>query len=198
MSIYAADLAALLDVLGVDEVVLCGLSMGGYIALEFLRQRRSRVRGLVLMDTRAEADTPEIRRSRDAAAATAKERGAAAIADAMLPKVLAAATLGRRPDMAERLRSLMAGTPVPGIVGALAAMRDREGSEALLETLAPIPTLVVVGEADGVTPPAQARAMAAAIPGAKLAIIPGAGHLPPLEQPDATTERLREFLRSLG
>lgn len=197
MSIYAADLAALLDVLGVDEVVLCGLSMGGYIALEFLRQRRSRVRGLVLMDTRAEADTPEIRRSRDAAAATAKERGAAAIADAMLPKVLAAATLGRRPDMAERLRSLMAGTPVPGIVGALAAMRDREGSEALLETLAPIPTLVVVGEADGVTPPAQARAMAAAIPGAKLAIIPGAGHLPPLEQPDATTERLREFLRSL-
>lgn len=198
MSIYAADLAALLDVLGVDEVVLCGLSMGGYIALEFLRQRRSRVRGLVLMDTRAEADTPEIRRSRDAAAATAKERGAAAIADAMLPKVLAAATLGRRPDMAERLRSLMAGTPVPGIVGALAAMRDREGSEALLETLAPIPTLVVVGEADGVAPPAQARAMAAAIPGAKLAIIPGAGHLPPLEQPDATTERLREFLRSLG
>jgi YbgC/YbaW family acyl-CoA thioester hydrolase len=198
MSIYAADLAALLDVLGVDEVVLCGLSMGGYIALEFLRQRRSRVRGLVLMDTRAEADTPEIRRSRDAAAATAKERGAAAIADAMLPKVLAAATLGRRPDMAERLRSLMAGTPVPGIVGALAAMRDREGSEALLETLAPIPTLVVVGEADGVTPPAQARAMAAAIPGAKLAIIAGAGHLPPLEQPDATTERLREFLRSLG
>lgn len=198
MSIYAADLAALLDVLGVDEVVLCGLSMGGYIALEFLRQRRSRVRGLVLMDTRAEADTPEIRRSRDAAAATAKERGAAAIADAMLPKVLAAATLGRRPDLAERLRSLMAGTPVPGIVGALAAMRDREGSEALLETLAPIPTLVVVGEADGVTPPAQARAMAAAIPGAKLAIIPGAGHLPPLEQPDATTERLREFLRSLG
>jgi pimeloyl-ACP methyl ester carboxylesterase len=116
----------------------------------------------------------------------------------MLPKVLAAATLGRRPDMAERLRSLMAGTPVPGIVGALAAMRDREGSEALLETLAPIPTLVVVGEADGVTPPAQARAMAASIPGAKLAIIPGAGHLPPLEQPDATTERLREFLRSLG
>ena len=198
MSIYAADLAALLDVLGIDEVVLCGLSMGGYVALEFLRQRRSRVRGLILMDTRAEADTPEIRRTRDAAAATAKERGAAAIADAMLPKVLAAATLGRRPEMAESLRTLMARIPVPGIVGALAAMRDREGSEALLETLAAIPTLVVVGEADSLTTPAQARVMAAAIPGAHLEIIPGAGHLPPIEQPEATTKRLREFLLSIG
>ena len=198
MSIYAADLAALLDVLGVDEVILCGLSMGGYVALEFLRQRRSRVRGLVLMDTRADADTPEVRRSRDGAAATARDRGAAAIADAMLPKMLAPATLARRPDISKRLRALMAGTPVPGIVGALAAMRDREGSEALLTTLAGVPTLVLVGEADGLTPPHQARAMAEAIPGARLAIIPGAGHLPPVEQPEATAEALREFLRSLG
>jgi 3-oxoadipate enol-lactonase len=196
MSVYAADLAALLDVLGVDKVVLCGLSMGGYVALEFLRHHRSRVWGLVLMDTRAEADTPEVRRTRDAAAAMAKERGAASIADAMLPKVLAAATLGR-PEMAERVRALMAGMPVPGIVGALAAMRDREGSEALLQTLAGIPTLVVVGEADGLTPPAQARAMADSIPGARLAIISGAGHLPPMEQPEATTATLQEFLRSL-
>jgi YbgC/YbaW family acyl-CoA thioester hydrolase len=198
MSIYAADLAALLDVIGVDEVVLCGLSMGGYVAFEFLRQWRSRVRGLVLMDTRAEADTPEVRRTRDAAAATARERGAAAIADAMLPKVLAAATLGRRPDTAERLRALMAATPVSGIVGALTAMRDREGSEALLKTLADVPTLVVVGEADSLTPPAQARAMADAIPGARFALIPGAGHLPPVEQPEVTTQRLQEFLQSLG
>lgn len=198
MSIYAADLAALLDVLGVDEVVLCGLSMGGYVAFEFLRQWRSRVRGLVLMDTRADADTPEIRRTRDAAAAMAKERGAAAIADAMLPKVLAAATLSRRPDMAERVRALMAGTPVPGIVGALAAMRDREGSEDLLGTLAGVPTLVIVGEADGLTPPAQARAMAETIPGARLAIISAAGHLPPVEQPETTTARVQEFLLSLG
>lgn len=198
MSIYAADLAALLDVLGVDEVILCGLSMGGYVALEFLRQRRSRVRGLVLMDTRADADTTEGRRSRDGAAATARERGAAAIADAMLPKMLAPATLARHPDIAQRLRALMAATPVPGIVGALAAMRDREGSEALLRTLVGVPTLVLVGEADGLTPPEQARAMAEAIPGARLAIIPGAGHLPPVEQPEATTEALREFLRSLG
>ena len=197
MSIYAADLAALLDVIGVEDVVLCGLSMGGYIAFEFLRQRRSRVRGLVLMDTRADADSPEVRRSRDAAAATARERGASAIADGMLPRMLAAGTFGRRPEMTEQLRVLMAGTPVPGLVGALAAMRDREGSEALLKTLAGVPTLVVVGEADSLTPPGQARAMADSIPGARLAVIPGAGHLPPVEQPELTTEKLREFLRSL-
>ena len=198
MPVYAADLAALLDVLGVDNVVLCGLSMGGYVALEFLRQWRSRVRGLVLMDSRADADTPEVRRARDAAAATARERGAGAIADAMLPKMLAPATLSRRPEVAERVRALMSGTPVAGMVGALAAMRDREESVSLLPTLAGVPTLVVVGEADMLTPPDQARAMAEAIPGSRLAIIPGAGHLPPVEQPEATTVSLREFLRSLG
>jgi YbgC/YbaW family acyl-CoA thioester hydrolase len=198
MPIYAADLAALLDVLGVDDVVLCGLSMGGYVAFEFLRQWRSRVRGLVLMDSRADADSPDARRARDAAAATARERGAAAIADAMLPKMLAPATLTRQPDVAEQVRALMSRTPVPGIVGALAAMRDREESESLLPTLAGVPTLVIVGEADTLTPPDQARAMAGAIPGGRLAVIAGAGHLPPVEQPEATTARLREFLNSLG
>jgi 3-oxoadipate enol-lactonase len=92
----------------------------------------------------------------------------------------------------------MAATPVAGMVGALAAMRDREGSESLLPTLAGIPTLVVVGEADSLTPPDQARALAQAIPGARLEIIPGAGHLPPVEQPEATTRSLREFLSSIG
>jgi 3-oxoadipate enol-lactonase len=198
MSIYADDLAALLDVLGVDEVVLCGLSMGGYIALEFLRQRRSRVRGLILMDTKAEADTPSIKRSRDAAAATARERGAAAIADTMVPKMLAAGTMAARPDIAERIRTLISSTPVSGLVGALAAMRDREGSEALLKTLAEVPTLVVAGESDTLTPPSDARAMADAIAGAEVAIVPGAGHLPPVEQPEATTARLREFLGKIG
>jgi pimeloyl-ACP methyl ester carboxylesterase len=198
MSIYADDLAAILDALGIDDVVLCGLSMGGYVALEFLRQRRSRVRGLVLMDTRADADAPEVRRGRDLAATMAKERGAAAIADSMLPKMLAPATLGRRPDIGEALRTLMSSAPVAGVVGALTAMRDRQSSESLLGTLNDVPTLVVVGEADAVTSPDQARAMAKAIPGARLAVIPGAGHLPPLEQPEATNDRLREFLGSLG
>jgi 3-oxoadipate enol-lactonase len=197
MALYAADLAAVLDALGVDQVVLCGLSMGGYVAFEFLRQWRSRVRGLVLMDTRAEADAPEVRRARDAAAATARERGTAAVTDAMLPKMLSPSTLTGRPEVVERVRSLMASTPVAGLVGALGAMRDRASSESLLASLAGIPTLIIVGAQDILTPPDHARAMAEAIPGAQLAIIPGAGHLPPVEQPEATTESLREFLRSL-
>jgi len=198
MAIYAADLAALLDALGVNEVILCGLSMGGYVAFEFLRNWRPRVRGLVLMDTRAEADSPEARRARDATAAIARERGSSAVAEAMLPKILSPATLAGHPEVVERVRALMAGTPVPGMVGALAAMRDRPESESLLPTLAGLPTLVLVGEADVLTPPDQARAMAQVIPGARLAVIPGAGHIPPVEQPAATTEALQEFLRLLG
>jgi 3-oxoadipate enol-lactonase len=197
MAIYAADLAALLDALGVDDVVLCGHSMGGYIAFEFLRTWRSRVRGLILIDSRAEADTPDGRRARDAAAASARDGGAAAIAETMLPKMLAPATMLHQPETVERIRGVMASTPVPGIVGALAAMRDRVGSEPLLPTLSDVPTLVLVGEEDGLTPPDQARAMAQAIPGARFATIPDAGHLPPVEQPSATTRILREFLGSL-
>jgi 3-oxoadipate enol-lactonase len=197
MAIYAADLAALLDTLGIDEVILCGHSMGGYIAFEFLRTWPSRVRGLVLVDSRAEADNVEGRRARDAAAATARDGGAAAVAEAMLPKMLALATMTERPELVERVRTLMAGTPVAGIVGALAAMRDRTGSEALLPTLSDVPTLVIAGEADTIISPDQARSMAQAIPGARFASIAGAGHLPSVEQPAATTQLLLEFLRSL-
>jgi 3-oxoadipate enol-lactonase len=198
MNIYAADLAALLDALDIDNVVLCGLSMGGYIAFEFLRHWRSRVRGLVLMDTRADADTPDGRRAREAAAASAREGGAPAIAEAMLPKLLAPATLARHPDTVERVRQMIVQTPVAGIVGALSAMRDRPGSEALLPTLGDLPTLVLVGEADTLTPPDQARALAQAIPGSRLAVIPDAAHLPPLEQPEEVTKLVAEFVGEIG
>jgi 3-oxoadipate enol-lactonase len=197
MNIYAADLAALLDALGIDEVVLCGLSMGGYIAFEFLRHWRSRVRGLVLMDTRADADSAENRRARDASAATAREGGAEAIAEDLMPKLLAPSTLNEHPETVERVRQMIVSTPVAGIVGALAAMRDRPDSESLLPSLGDIPTLVMVGEADVATPPDRARSMAKAIPGARLAIIPGAAHLPPVEQPEEVTRQLREFVQSI-
>jgi 3-oxoadipate enol-lactonase len=197
MATYAADLAALLDAVGVDEVVLCGLSMGGYIAFEFLRSWRRRVRGLVLVDTRAEADSPEGRRARDAAAALARERGAAAIAEEMLPKSLAPPTLTRSPEVVERVRAMMAATPVAGIVGALSAMRDRLDSTALLPTLGDIPTLILVGEMDEPTPPARAQAMAEAIPGARLVVIPRVGHLSPVEGADQVTQALRQFLGNL-
>jgi YbgC/YbaW family acyl-CoA thioester hydrolase len=194
---YAGDLAALLDALGVNEVVLCGLSMGGYIAFEFARRWRRRLRGLVLMDTRAEADTPEGKRARDAAAATAREGGAAAIADSMLPGMLSQTTRDRDPELVERVRTMMAATPVSGLVGALGALRDRPDSTDLLPSLAGLPTLVVVGEDDEIIPSQRAKAMAEGIPGARYAVIAGAGHLPPVERPSATTQVLLDFLRSI-
>jgi 3-oxoadipate enol-lactonase len=198
MTTYAADLAALLDALGVEDVVLCGLSMGGYVVFEFLRHWRHRVRGLVLMDTRAEADGAEARRARDAAAAIAREGGAAAIAEQMLPKMLSPATAAGAPDIVARVQAIMAGTPVAGVVGALAAMRDRPASTGLLPTLAGLPTLVLVGEDDALIPPEQGRRLAGAIPGARLVVVPGAGHLPPVERPTEVTAALREFLRVVG
>jgi 3-oxoadipate enol-lactonase len=198
MGIYADDLAALLDTLGVDEVVLCGLSMGGYVLFEFLRRWRERVRALILVDTRAEADGAEARRARDAAAATARENGAEAIADAMLPKLLAQSTAASAPEIVARVRRTVAATPVAGIVGALAAMRDRHDSTGLLPTLAGLPTLVIVGEEDAITPPDAARRMAAAIPGARLVVISGAGHLTPVERPSDTTAAILDFLRVVG
>jgi 3-oxoadipate enol-lactonase len=197
METYAADLAALLDRIGVEEVVLVGHSMGGYIAFEFLRRWRDRVRGLVLVDTRAEPDTPDGKKARDAAAATAREQGAEAIAEAMLPKMLGASTLAGAPATVERVRSLMAATPVPGIAGALGAMRDRPDSTPMLPSLAGIPTLVLVGDEDEAIPPAQSRAMADAIPGASLVVIRSAGHLPTLERPVETSDALLAFLQGL-
>jgi 3-oxoadipate enol-lactonase len=197
METYAGDLAALLDLLGARDVVLVGLSMGGYVAFEFLRRWRQRVRALVLLDTRAEADTPEARSSRDASAGAAREQGAGAIAKTMLPKVLGASTLAGAPATVERVRAMMAATPVAGIVGALGAMRDRPDSTPLLAELAGLPTLVIVGDEDEVTPPAQAKAIADAVPGASLVVIRCAGHLPPLERPAETTDAILAFLGGL-
>jgi 3-oxoadipate enol-lactonase len=198
LATYAADLAALLDSLAIHQVVLCGLSMGGYIAFEFLRRWRSRVRGLVLMDTRAEADSAEARRARDTAAVAARESGAQAIAESLLPTMLSPETRAKSPEVVEKVRRMMAATPVAGMVGALAAMRDRPDSTPLLATLTGLPTLVMVGEDDSLTPPERARAIAQGIPGARLMVLPAAGHLPPLERPVQTTEALRDFLRRLG
>jgi pimeloyl-ACP methyl ester carboxylesterase len=197
MATYAEDLLALLDALGVGDVVLCGLSMGGYIAFEILRRARDRIRGLILVATRAEADTVEGRKGRDASAAQAREGGATAIAEAMLPRVLARANAAQMPALVDRVRVLMSGTPVAGILGALAAMRDRPDSTALLPRLAGLATLVVVGDDDQIIPLDTARAMADAIPGARLAVVSEAGHFVSLEQPDETTALLRAFLHRI-
>jgi 3-oxoadipate enol-lactonase len=115
----------------------------------------------------------------------------------MLPKVLGGSTLAGEPATVERVRAMMAATPVAGIVGALGAMRDRPDSTPMLPGLAGIPVLVIVGDEDELTPPAQARAMADAIPGASLVVIRSAGHLPTMERPVETTDALLAFLDGL-
>jgi YbgC/YbaW family acyl-CoA thioester hydrolase len=196
MTTYADDLAALLDTLGVGRAVLCGLSMGGYVALDFARRWPERLSGLVLMDTRAEGDTPDARRGRDSQAALARERGAGAVADAMLPKLFGDPDAAHAP-IAGQVRRMIEATPVAGIAGALVAMRDRRDSSDLLPALGAIPVLVAVGEHDRLVSPDAAEAMASAIPGARFEVIPGAGHIPPLERPAETTALLADFLRQL-
>lgn len=194
---YADDLVALLDTLGVKHVVVVGLSMGGYIAFELVRRYRHRVRALILMDTRADADTTEVRRQRDHSAATARDGGATAIAEQLLPRMLGRGTIASAPQTVERVRAMMASTSVAGIVGALGALRDRADSAPLLAGMGDIPTLVVAGSEDQLTPPAQMEAMAATIPGAEFVVVEGAGHLPPVEQPLATTRVISDFLDRL-
>jgi pimeloyl-ACP methyl ester carboxylesterase len=198
MSTYAEDLAALLDALGVADAVLCGHSMGGYVLFEFVRRWRSRVRALILVDTTAEADGIEAKRAREVAAATARESGAAPVAAGLLAKLLAPETVEQTPEVVETLRRTMVATPVAGMVGALAAMRERHDSTGLLPTLAGIPTLVLVGAEDAINPPEAARRLAGAIPSARLVVVPHAGHVPSVERPDETTAALREFLRVVG
>jgi len=191
---HADDMAALLDTLGIPQVVLGGLSMGGYIALEFAHRHRGRLLGLVLADTKAEPDDAAARAGRDVAIATAERDGAAVIATGMGAKLFAAAT---PPAIREPVMARMAATSVAGITAALAALRDRADHRALLPTLAGLPVLVLVGAEDVLTPPAVARGMAHAVPGAMLLEIAGAGHLPTLEQPVVVTAALQRFLDAL-
>jgi pimeloyl-ACP methyl ester carboxylesterase/acyl-CoA thioesterase FadM len=193
---YADDLAALLDALHVERAVVCGLSMGGYVALEMLRRHPGRIGALILMSTRATADDADGRAKRDTMIARVRRDGPAFLADEMTPKLLAPMSLQTMPEVVQQVRAMAASGSPHGIAGALAAMRDRPDSTALLPTIR-VPTLVLAGRDDQLIPVAAARAMADAIPGAQHAIIPSAGHLPPLEQPVNTGRVVREFLEAL-
>jgi len=193
MSRYADDLATVLDARGVDRVVCCGFSMGGYVLFEFLRRQRDRVRGLILCDTRAEPDTEPGRQGRDELARLAEREGAAAVAERLLPKLLSDATRARNPGLVQVVRAIASRLPVQGIVGALRAMRDRVDSVPLLSEIR-VPTLVVGGSEDPITPVAGMRAMTERIRGARLVEVPEAAHLAPLERPELVTGAMRDFL----
>jgi len=196
MAAYADDLARLLDRLEIRRAVVAGLSMGGYVAFEMLRRHRDRVAGLILMDTRAEADGAEARAAREQMIALARAEGVREVAERMLPRLVGRSTQQTQPHLVEQVREMMARAPLPGVVGALGAMRDRADATPLLPEIA-VPTLVVVGQEDEMTPPATARALTEAIPSAAMTVIPGAGHLAPLEAPTAVTRVCAEFLEAM-
>jgi len=197
MARYARDIVHVLDALELDRVVACGLSMGGYILFELLRRHPERVRAAVLCNTKAESDAPDARRGRDEMATLAEREGPAAVADRLLPRLLAPSTFAAQPEVVAQVREMIAGTPLPGLVGALRAMRDRPDSTATLGAIG-VPVLVVAGEDDQIAPPAGMRALAQTIVGAQFALIPAAAHLAPLEQPLATSRVLADFLDGLG
>jgi len=193
---YADDVAALLDHLNIPQAVLVGLSMGGYISLAFSRQYGNRLRALVLADTRAQADGPEGRTGRFHLAQTTYTQGTEAVATTMLPKLLGATSLKRKPELVEYVRRTIQHTPVSGILVDLMAMAGRPDSVAHLPAIS-CPTLVVIGEEDHTTPLIDAQLMASHIPNARLAVIPAAGHLSNCEQPEVFNDLLRGFVEGL-
>jgi pimeloyl-ACP methyl ester carboxylesterase len=194
LDVCADDIARLLDGHGVDRAVLAGISMGGYVAMAFLRRHRHRVAGLALLSTRAEADTPEQRAERDAfAALVLTDRARPALIDAALPRMLGATTRATRPDVAARLRATITATAPEAIAWSQRAIAARpDSTPALRETH--VPTLVLAGEEDELVTAAEARTLAAALPRARLLPLPGTGHLAPAENPDAVTAALADLL----
>ncbi len=190
MEVIADDIAGLIEALGATEADIIGLSMGGYAALALYELRPAMVRSLALVDTRATPDSVEARAARDALAEQLLDTGRAVFAGQMIPTLL-----GPRPTRAtrSRVRSMIEDNRYETLVAVLEGMKDRPDRSALLPQIA-VPTLVIVGEYDMLTPPAQGRAMAESIPGARTAVIPGAGHLSPLERPDEVNSALIELL----
>ena len=196
IEVMAEDVAALLDELNVERVVLGGLSMGGYVAFEFIRKFRGRVRALVLADTRPQADTEDGRRAREENAQRALKDGMAPVVESMLPKLLSAETRERGGEVLKRVRAMMLGTRPEGAAAALRAMAVRRDQTDLLPSIK-VPTLILVGSEDAVTPPEDAEAMNAKIEGSRLVVVEGAGHLSNVERPSEFNRALAEFLRSL-
>lgn len=197
IQLMADDCLALLQSVGVQEpVVLCGHSMGGYVAFEFYRRYPEWVAAIILVATRAAPDSPEGREGRDRMADAARQNGVPAIASQMLPKVLAPENYDNDRELVGFVRDMMESTSLNGVVGALQAMKERDDSRPLLPEI-DVPVLIICGDDDQLIPLSEAEEMRDALPNAELALIPGAGHLPNLEQPLEFNELVWDFLESL-
>ena len=194
---FADDIITLLQHLGIPHATFVGLTMGGYILFALVRKYPEYVGALVLADTRAQADTPEAKTTRFSMAQVAYRRGSTAIADLMLPKLLSPSGIKTNHALIAQLRTIITGNQISGIIGDLMAMAERPDATSLAQTIN-VPTLVLVGDQDIPSPPDEMKTMAAHIPEATFTVIPQAGHLSNLENPDAFNEALFKFLGELG
>ncbi|MEP6832587.1 MAG: alpha/beta fold hydrolase [Gemmatimonas sp.] len=197
---YADDLAQLLAYLDIKQAVVCGLSMGGYVAIAMWRRHPQLIVALVLCDTKAGSDTDAAKTKRNELIALAETEGSDAIAATQIVGMLGKTTREKRPDIVARTEAMMRRVPVAGIVAALAAMRDRPDGKATLATVT-VPTLVVVGEEDALTPLVEAEGIVAALSPkarAKLEVVDGSGHASCMERPAAVTHALTDFLSTLS
>jgi pimeloyl-ACP methyl ester carboxylesterase len=192
------DVVALLDRHGIDRVTLGGLSMGAYVAMAFLHRHPQRVRALMLVSTKARADTDAEKATRATLAAhVGTDEARTRLLTALLPDLVGASTRRQRPAVVEAVRSMMLAAPAASVAWALRAIAGRRDSVDTLRG-ARVPALVAVGAEDVLSPPDDAAAMTRVIPSARLAVVPRAGHLLALERPAALTSLMAGFLRGLG
>lgn len=197
MAQLADDCAALLDALGIREpVVFCGLSMGGYVGWQFVKRHADRLRGLVLCDTKAAGDTTEAAETRRKMAEHVLKHGPTAVAEAMPAKLFSTETFRDRPEVVTAVKLTIERTNPQGLAAAQLGMAEREDVRSLLPTIK-VPTLLVVGREDVISPVDEMRSIADAIPGARFHIIEGAGHMAPLERPDDFNTALTAFVDGL-
>lgn len=196
MDDYGADIVDLLRELQIPSAVVGGCSMGGYAAFSVVRRAQDVVRALVLIDTKATADTPEGRANRRSMLALLDREGPSGVARDMMPKLLGKTTLDDRPDVEPLVRRLVKQQAANAVRGGIQRMMTRPDSSSVLEQL-DIPVLIIVGEEDVLTPPDDARKMAALASKAQLVVLPRAGHLPNLEDPKAFNHALSTFLSAL-
>jgi 3-oxoadipate enol-lactonase len=167
-----------------------GCSMGGYLVFELWRRAPARIPAAVFIDTRAGADTPEARAGRAETIRVLEEEGFDAFWEQQQPKLFAPTTPA---EVVERARALAAEQPIPNLVATVRALAARPDSSETASSMA-VPALVLVGESDALTPPAEAGELAGLLPSGKLVTVPQAGHLTPLERPDEVKEELFLFL----
>ncbi|BBB01710.1 putative hydrolase [Actinacidiphila reveromycinica] len=196
LDVFARDLAALLDALEVERAVLCGLSMGGQVVLEFHRLFAARVAGLVLADTFAQGETPAGRKERYDRAEVLERDGMAAYAHGVLDSMVDPGTVRDQPEVAAHVLRMMLGAPPQGAAAALRGRAERPDYTGTLARIA-VPTLVVVGRRDVFTPVSDAEFLHERIAGSRLAVVEGAGHMPNLERPGAFDAALAGLLAAV-